>query len=271
MCRPRHTQPASVGLLDRGAWAHFAAASSFGHGACERPGEGKRLRPAPRLSGPLKFFALLGYKYFMTISRAEAQLMGLRRFYTGIACARGHITERHVSSNDCVLCKAGRRRSARRETESRVRGLLRWNVRRRAVRAAMAAARPRRVLRTQAERRAAEKAWRQANPGRYRELKRRWRVNNREQRRAEHRARKIRRRAAVIAHLMQKQAGRCVYCPTLLSAKTCHIDHRMPRALGGTNDLFNLQLTCIPCNLRKHAKHPDVFAQMVVNPVVCNT
>jgi hypothetical protein len=39
------------------------------------------------------------------ISRVEAKALGLKTFFTGKACRRGHIAERYVSSPSCVECK----------------------------------------------------------------------------------------------------------------------------------------------------------------------
>jgi hypothetical protein len=38
------------------------------------------------------------------ISRDEARARGLKRFFTGRPCKRGHIAERYVGSRGCVEC-----------------------------------------------------------------------------------------------------------------------------------------------------------------------
>jgi 5-methylcytosine-specific restriction endonuclease McrA len=40
-----------------------------------------------------------------------------------------------------------------------------------------------------------------------------------------------------------------------------HVDHKIALANGGTNDRSNIELLCPPCNLRKHAKDPIVWAR----------
>jgi hypothetical protein len=52
-----------------------------------------------------------------------------------------------------------------------------------------------------------------------------------------------RRRAIFAAH-----GGACHYCG---SNDATHIDHIVPRAAGGTDDLGNLIAACLTCNLRK--------------------
>ena len=39
------------------------------------------------------------------ISRKDAITIGARRYFTNKPCVRGHIVERHVSNNRCVVCQ----------------------------------------------------------------------------------------------------------------------------------------------------------------------
>lgn len=47
------------------------------------------------------------------ISRNDAKKAGLLRYFTGVACVNGHISERQVSSTNCLKCSAARKRDAR--------------------------------------------------------------------------------------------------------------------------------------------------------------
>lgn len=38
------------------------------------------------------------------ISRKDAHLAGLRRFFTGIPCKNGHVAERYVGNGACIGC-----------------------------------------------------------------------------------------------------------------------------------------------------------------------
>lgn len=42
------------------------------------------------------------------ISRADARAQGLKRYFTGKPCSKGHVAERLVSSSACVVCNARR-------------------------------------------------------------------------------------------------------------------------------------------------------------------
>lgn len=71
-----------------------------------------------------------------------------------------------------------------------------------------------------------------------------------------------------------KRAGnRCEYCQVSQVAQEAafHIDHVMPRVLGGLTNLDNLALACVSCSLRKWAKEsaidPDTGQQVrLYNP-----
>ena len=59
-------------------------------------------------------------------------------------------------------------------------------------------------------------------------------------------------RADTVAFFAEFQNGLCAICGELL-ADEVHLDHRLPKALGGGNGLFNLQLACRRCNEYKGA------------------
>lgn len=59
-----------------------------------------------------------------TITREDALAAGLRRYFTGLRCARRHLCERYVSSGNCVRCTlqvATRSASLRSPTEAEAR------------------------------------------------------------------------------------------------------------------------------------------------------
>lgn len=63
---------------------------------------------------------------------------------------------------------------------------------------------------------------------------------------------KVPRRRARIFH---RSLGKCHYCATALDIHGAwHIEHKMPRALMGSNADENLVASCIPCNYKKRDK-----------------
>ncbi|MFA6213509.1 MAG: HNH endonuclease signature motif containing protein [Candidatus Obscuribacterales bacterium] len=60
--------------------------------------------------------------------------------------------------------------------------------------------------------------------------------------------------------LFKLQKGKCACCGKPLG-DDYHLDHRMPLALGGSNEDWNMQLLRKRCNLQKKDKHPIKFMQ----------
>jgi 5-methylcytosine-specific restriction endonuclease McrA len=231
------------------------------------------------------------------ISKLEARAAGLRWYFTGKACRKGHVTKRSTAHGECRGC-------------SRERGKIRWAVLRRPPRpvlspdeklerqrrswresyrrrkggrpldefraeqktrkdtkaaeratkaAAKTAERSSRKAASHKRQREKQAAWREANRDRARELVRRWKEANREKVRAAKRSRRASKRITLVRELTKLQRGRCAYCRVKLDK--LHVDHVMPLKLGGPDHRSNLQITCEPCNLTKSAKDPIVFAR----------
>jgi hypothetical protein len=52
--------------------------------------------------------------------------------------------------------------------------------------------------------------------------------------------------------VFDRSDGKCFYCGAVLSLTgSWHIEHQMPRALMGPDELPNLVAACVPCNLAK--------------------
>lgn len=178
------------------------------------------------------------------MSRRQAIAFGFKRYYTGKPCKYGHISERYVASFQCYECSQ--------QEEHKI------------------------------KKRAITKAWIKANPERaaendrrkyeakreeIRERIERWRKANMEKAAMSRRIRKHRVRAAglppkrdQIENLLNLQRFMCASC--LVDIRSSYqIDHIHPVSKGGTNDISNIQLLCRPCNTRKSAKDPLVWAK----------
>ena len=99
------------------------------------------------------------------------------------------------------------------------------------------------------------------------ERRKQYRQENKQKIRADIHNRKAKKRGNGGTHtgkqaeeLLIKQKYKCVYCPEKLTEGNRHKDHIMPLALGGTNNIDNLQWLCPKCNLSKGAKHPTIYA-----------
>jgi len=65
--------------------------------------------------------------------------------------------------------------------------------------------------------------------------------------------------------VVARDRGQCAKCGAAITLELHadpHIDHIIPLARGGTNDLVNLQLLCDDCNLKKNASLVDVSSSV---------
>lgn len=62
----------------------------------------------------------------------------------------------------------------------------------------------------------------------------------------------------LVEKLFELQRGKCPCCHKPLGCDY-HLDHKMPLALGGKNEDWNMQLLRKKCNTKKQAKHPIQF------------
>lgn len=166
------------------------------------------------------------------ITRHQAYILGLDRYFTGIPCKNGHIAARYMRGGKCVECNGGREYLSslefiqERELKKRkkIEELIEW-------------------MKSLEE-------------------------QKREEQRHDIRWHRVRENGGFytkedIKFLMDVQRGKCAHSWCRVSLKAGHhIDHIMPVALGGGSDRRNLQLLCPPCNLSKSARHPIDFAQM---------
>lgn len=204
------------------------------------------------------------------ISRKDARALGLKRYFTGKPCRRGHVMERYTPSGRClgcnkVLCSAWQNNNRDwlndyfREWYGRDLEGRRLHLRERR------AANPD-ELKKHNERNA---RWREENPGWVTE----WRKNNpdqdrvlRERRRAQQEGAEGAHTAADIREIHEMQKGRCAYCRKKLGT-TYQIDHIIPLSKGGSNYPNNIQLLCEKgkgaCNQQKSAKDPMVYARSI--------
>lgn len=185
------------------------------------------------------------------MTRKEAMALGVTHYDNGKPCKAGHDPcFRFSTSGSCVQCvriaKLARIASApEREKERR-------------------AAEYARHL---ADIRGRSKQWYHSNRDKALAYRVEWRKKNVQVRRVystNYRARKNASEGShtkdQVADLFNAQGGKCIYCLRKLGSRY-HADHIVPLALGGTNWISNIQLTCKSCNSSKGAKHPIAFAQ----------
>jgi 5-methylcytosine-specific restriction endonuclease McrA len=196
------------------------------------------------------------------ISRAEAEAGGIESYFTGLPCKNGHVAERKTADGRCRACAVARARKWAVGHREMVRAYERACYRTRT---------PEQKAKDATRNRVRAARWRAKYPEKQTAATLNWRAANRERvketaRRgtSTHRARKVnapgRYRASDVEQIRKAQRDRCAYCRCSLHDKG-HVDHIIPLAKGGSNWPSNLQLTCQPCNNRKHVKAPEVYAR----------
>lgn len=212
------------------------------------------------------------------ISRKDAKKDGLKRYFTGMLCVKGHLSEKFVSNFECCSCADERRF---RELKTKVRKVRIKKSKEELERVRKKCEREY-ILKNKDRKRIYDAEYRKLNLGRIKKRsaeyfkknkekismyrKRRYKENPPDrisQRSACHKRRlRIRENGGQytkldIENIFKGQRGKCAYCRKIL--KKFHIDHIVPLSKNGSNWPRNIQLLCASCNLAKNSKMPEDF------------
>ena len=115
---------------------------------------------------------------------------------------------------------------------------------------------------------AARAKWKAKNPEKVKKHSAKWRAARHEVRRIHEQNRRARKReaggrlsAGLAERLYKLQRGKCACGCGKPLGNDYHLDHRMPIAMCGVNEDWNIQLLTAACNMQKNAKHPIEFMQ----------
>lgn len=197
------------------------------------------------------------------ISRADAKRAGLKYYFTGKACPKGHIEPRRVDSGSCVQCALAASTAYKKNNPDAIR-----------------------AYKAEYEKLDSNKKYRreyrQKNKAAIATYNRNYHKENAERIAARRKAYNVTGKDVILWHsrnarakrrnaeghhtkediqrILKDQKHKCANCLCDVSGGY-HVDHIMPLKLGGTNWPDNLQILCPTCNLRKNAKHPIDWAQ----------
>jgi len=222
----------------------------------------------------------LGKTTITSTTQAEARVRGERFYFTGKPCAKGHLSRRYASCCRCFKCAkaeeaklrtASSERRAARPLSVRERAKLNGDIRYTSGKICPRGHHSDRLVVNSAcvECSREDRIKREAEDSRTRERRIAYRKENAERYKAHTRNRRAKAKDSEgehsqqdVADMIKQQKGKCAYCKKKLSSGY-HVDHIHPLSKGGRNDRSNLQITCKPCNLRKHNKEPEDFARLL--------
>ena len=66
----------------------------------------------------------------------------------------------------------------------------------------------------------------------------------------------------------EKYNGHCAYCGKVITIKDMQVDHILPKRLGGTDDIDNLNSSCRLCNHYKRANSIECFRDFALGGII---
>ena len=192
------------------------------------------------------------------ISRADAKVAGLKRYFTGKPCKLGHISERNVIGKHCCSCVAGNSRRWRSENHERTLASKR-NARNSNKDRALDRERQYRLI-NPGKTASVARQWRKRNTEKAREYQRAWREKNHQKSLEIQRKYRLEKPEMVRAKNAVRRACKRSACPTWVNRfelvaiyAACpdghHVDHIVPLK-GITPDGRPVSGLHVPWNLR---------------------
>lgn len=197
-------------------------------------------------------------------NKNAAKAQGVRFYFTGIPCQRGHVAKRYLTSH-CSACRS--------EEQDLVRSSDKNNFKKRQKlykKTYEQKNKEKIKLRRKPEyAREAYKKWYAKNKEKAREKERKWRAGNQEAAKAISLNRVSRKRSAEgffskndIKNILKRQNNKCSFCN--IELLKYHVDHIIPLAKGGSNWPENLQIMCPSCNCSKGAKDFKIWKEEIL-------
>ena len=182
------------------------------------------------------------------ISRKEAKAKGLKRYFTGNPCPKGHVAERYTKKGSC--CECLRMKSISGEKKIYDQYYYQKNKSRILDRSAKY------HLKNRERNLARVATWQSENKSKVKSIKQSYK----------HRRRCLEEGGISSKDLMNwknSQEKICFWCDGQCE-DDYHVDHIYPLSKGGKHDQINLCISCPSCNVKKNAKDPYEFLEEIL-------
>lgn len=196
------------------------------------------------------------------VSRAKAQRLELRSFFTGKPCRHGHISERNTKFGYCYECRASEAKSYQEENEDKEKA-SRKEYREKNKESTKEYMKqyyldnPEKFAKYAKDFYENNKEWVKERAKQYSKNNPQVAQAARQRRRARSRNAEGTHSAQDIVQMIAEQNNTCKYCGICFDESPYQIDHIVPLSKGGSNWPDNLQLLCKRCNSKKRAKLPE--------------